>query len=115
LGSLQGCGATRWFTVRDRRLLWFLLAIDWQFILHHRDLRVLVAGKGRSCASPTQEEAGDRKVKVKDKAGAVDGRGDERTGDDGWVEAEAVPHQGQDGLLSRRWTGNARLAGSRRM
>jgi hypothetical protein len=36
--------------------------------------------------------AGDRKVKVKDKAGAVDDHGDERTGDDGWVEAEAVPH-----------------------
>jgi hypothetical protein len=75
---------------------------------------VLVAGKERTCGSPTQEVAGDRKVKVKDKAGAVDGRGDERTGDDGWVEAETVPHQGQ-GLLSCRWTGDVRLAGSRRM
>ena len=84
--------------MRDGRLLWLLLAIDWQLILHHRDLRVLVAGNGRTCASPTQAAAGDRKVKVKDKAGTIDDRGDERTGDDGWVEAEAVPHQGQDGL-----------------
>jgi hypothetical protein len=95
--------------VRDRRLPWLLLAIDWQLILHHRDLRVLVAGWGRACASPTQEAAGDRQVKVKDKAGAVDDRGDEWTGDDGWVEAGAVPHQGQDGRLSRRWTGDESL------